>query len=88
MTKESKKYEIEHDRVNCIGCGACATVAPSFWTMNEDGKSDIVEGKKQSDESQKRDIDEKDLEINKEAADSCPVNVIHIIDKKTREKII
>ena len=83
-----KKYQIQHDRPNCIGCAACAAVAPDFWTMNEDGKSDIVGCKKRDDEWEELDIDEKDYDANKEAADSCPVNVIHIIKKDTGEKII
>ena len=83
-----KKYQIQHDRPNCIGCAACAAVAPDFWTMHEDGKSDIVGCKKRDDEWEELDIEEKDYQANKEAADSCPVNVIHIINKETKEKII
>lgn len=84
----AKKFQIQHDRPNCIGCAACAAVAPDFWTMSEDGKSDIVGCKKREDEWEELDIDEKDFNVNKEAADSCPVNVIHIINKETKEKII
>ena len=83
-----KKYQIQHDRPNCIGCAACAAVAPDFWTMHEDGKSDIVGSLKKEDETEELDIEEKDFAANKEAADSCPVNVIHIVNKKTGEKII
>lgn len=84
----AKKYQIQHDRPNCIGCAACAAVAPDFWVMSEDGKSDIVGCKKRDDEWEELDIEEKNYQVNKEAADSCPVNVIHIINKETREKII
>ena len=86
--QDSKKYTLMHDRPNCIGCAACAAVAPDFWTMHEDGKSDIVGCKKRDDEWEELDIEEKNYAENKEAADSCPVNVIHIMDKKTGEKII
>ena len=86
--KPAKKFRIEHDRPNCIGCAACAAVAPDFWTMSEDGKSDIVGSIKKDDEWEELDIDEKDFKENKEAADSCPVNVIHIKNKETGEKII
>jgi len=37
--------KIQHDRPNCIGCAACAAVAPEFWSMNEDGKSDLKNAK-------------------------------------------
>ena len=83
-----KKFQIFHDRPNCIGCAACAAVAPDFWSMNEDGKSDIIGSIKKDDETEELDIDEKNYNENKEAADSCPVNVIHIINKETKEKII
>lgn len=46
--------------------------------MNADGKSDVI----------KTDLDEEEYSANKAAADSCPVNVIHIINKDTNEKII
>ncbi len=86
--QSSKKFQIQHDRPNCIGCAACAAVAPDFWTMHEDGKSDIVGCRKRDDEWEELDIEEKDYQANKEAADSCPVNVIHIVNKETGEKII
>jgi ferredoxin len=86
--KDSKQYLLEHDRPNCIGCAACAAVAPDFWEMSEDGKSDIIGCKKRDDEWEELEISEKNFSENKEAAESCPVNVIHLKDKKTGEKII
>jgi len=56
--------------------------------MDDDGKSDIVNCKKREDGWEELNIEEKDFEINKEAAESCPVNVIHITNKETGEKII
>ena len=82
------KYLIEHDRPNCIGCGACAAVAPEFWEMNDDGKSDVKEGKKRADGWQEREIGGKEFEKNRQAAETCPVNVIHIKDKEKDKKII
>ena len=86
--ESSGAYALQHDRPNCIGCAACEAVAPEFWEMNEDGKSDIKGGKNRDDGWQKLDFEEKDLQINKDAADSCPVNVIHIVKKETGEKLI
>ena len=82
------KYILHHDRPNCIGCAACEAVAPNFWEMNSDGKSDIKNAKNVDNGWQQLEIEEKDFQANKEAADSCPVNVIHIIKKDTGEKII
>ena len=48
-----------------------------MWSMSdEDGKADC----------KKVEFDDLDLEM--ETAQSCPVNVIHIIDKETGEKLI
>ena len=82
------KCQIQHDRPNCIGCAACAAVAPDFWEMNDDGKSDIIGSKNREDGWEELDIEEKDFQLNKEAAEACPVNVIHLIDKETKKRII
>jgi ferredoxin len=86
-------YTIDHDRPNCIGCGACAAVNPDFWMMDPvDGKSDVkgAHQKKEGNEIVREtlDIDDAHFTKNKEAADCCPVNVIHLIDKKTGKKLI
>jgi len=81
------KFKIEHNRPECIGCGACAAVSPGFWEMVDDGKSSIKSAKKVGDKEEKE-IDEKDLATNKEAAESCPVNVISITNLDTKEKVI
>ena len=88
-----KKYKIVYKRNDCIGAGPCMAVAPDFWTLNEaqDGRADIVkekEPKKLENNDQEIIIDEKDLEVNMEAAEGCPVNVIHIYEVETGEKLI
>lgn len=83
-----KRYKLEHDRPNCIGCAACAAIAPDFWEMSEDGKSDIRNCTKREDGWEELEIEEKDHDLNKEAAEACPVNVIHLTDKKTGKKLI
>jgi len=67
-------YTIKHDREECIGCDSCAQMAPKYWEMNRDGKSDLLK----SDENQKIIETDEDFELNMETAYSCPVNVIHI----------
>ncbi len=84
------KYTITHDRPVCIGCAACEAVAPEFWTMNQDGKSDLKNAKtvKEGDivKDEILEIEEADFQSNKDAAEACPVNCIHI--NKDKEKII
>lgn len=83
----SKKFVLIHDRPNCIGCGACAAVAPKHWTMADDGKSDIIEGKDLENGHQEKEITDAEYEENFEAAETCPVNVIHL-KKENGEDII
>jgi len=71
-------YKIVHDRPGCIGCGSCAAVCPENWIMKPDGKSS----------PKKTAISEAEYKCNKDAADACPVNVIHIIEKESGKKII
>lgn len=84
-----KTYIIEYDREGCIGAAACVAVQDDQWELVADGKADLKDGKSENDNKiQRKEIDESELEKYKEAAESCPVTVIHIIDKETGEKII
>ena len=73
------KYKIEFDREGCIGALACCAVAQKFWIDDKDGKVDL-EGATFNQETGKWEliIDEEELEVNKEAAEVCPVDVIKI----------
>jgi ferredoxin len=81
------KYIIKYDRKNCIGAGVCAAVAPEHWVMAQDGKADLVGAKQVGDGQFELEIDEKDLEANKQAAEGCPATVIHVLNKETQQKI-
>ena len=78
VATDVEEYEIEYDRDGCIGAGSCAAVAKSNWSMADDGKADV----------RKRIITKAELQENLDAARSCPVNVIHIKNKKTGERLI
>lgn len=85
-------YKIEHDRPNCIACAACSIVAPEFWQMSpDDGKSDLINSKHTLEGKvivkEELQIEAIDFVKNKNAADICPVNVIHIV-RRDSEKII
>ena len=84
-----KKYRIELDREGCIGAAACVAVDPENWEIVEDGKVDL-KGSKQDPKTKffLKDIDESELHKWKEAAESCPVSVIHIVDLETGKRII
>jgi ferredoxin len=82
-------YQIVFDRPNCIACKACEVIAPEHWKISaEDGKSEVVGGSKTADGKMTRDIDDAALEANLNAAQSCPVNVIHLVNKANNEQVI
>lgn len=71
-------YKIVHEPEKCIACGACWMQAPEFWEQGSDGKSKLKKGKKVEDKYE-REIEEKDVAENKEVAENCPVNIIHVV---------
>jgi len=87
---DKKTYTIEYDRSGCIGAAACVAVDDNTWQIEDDGKASMqqknVKGKGTN--LEKRKITEDELELTLEAARSCPVNVIHIIDDETGERLI
>jgi ferredoxin len=68
--------KIIHQRKKCLGCGACAAICPKFFEINErDGLAALKNSKKVGEDFE--------LEINKidcikEAAETCPVQIIKI----------
>ena len=72
------KYRIIYDRSGCIGAASCAAAAPQNWIMADDGKADLVT----------KEITEAELQENMDAAESCPVMVIHIENIETGERLI
>ena len=67
------KYKITQNQKECIGCGACTAVCPKFWKLNNEGKAGLINSK-----NNELIIEEKDLKCNKEAAESCPIEIIKI----------
>ncbi|MCH5206231.1 MAG: ferredoxin [Oscillospiraceae bacterium] len=57
--------KVDIDRDGCIGCGVCVDVCPDVFRLADDGLSEVIA---------KPDGFEDAVE---EAADSCPVEVIH-----------
>ena len=74
------KFKITLEREGCIGCGVCASIAPDFFKMNTDGKSDLKGGKKGV-------LELDDYDNILDAAETCPVNVIHVFDNQSKKKL-
>jgi ferredoxin len=73
-----KQYKVIFDRETCIGALACNAVAPDVWELADDGKVDLKGGTKREDGKWELIIDESQLNLNKEAAESCPVYAVVI----------
>lgn len=50
---------------SCIGCGACTSVAPDVFELNDEGLASVIGD---------------DLDTAKEAAECCPVEAIEVED--------
>lgn len=85
--EEKKDYMIKYDRPNCIGAGVCAAVAPDHWEMDADGKANLLDSKKLDNEIFEKQINEDQLDVNKQAAEGCPVQVIKMFNNKTNEEV-
>lgn len=80
------KYTIQHFKEQCISCGACAAITPDFWEMDEDGLAELKGSVRKGDHAE-LDIDTEEARaMNQEAADVCPVNIIHVKEKKDENK--
>lgn len=55
------------DRDGCTGCGVCEDICPDVFRMDDDGLAEAY-----------GDVTEDNLDEAKDAADSCPVEVITI----------
>ena len=56
------------DKNTCIGCGACAAIAPDIFEMGDDTKAEAKKADVSGDEEAKA----------KDGSESCPVNAIKL----------
>lgn len=81
-----KPYTVVYDREHCIGALACCAVHPDRWLLDDEGKATLRGATQENNNAlQKLDIDESELELQKQAAEVCPVRVIWI--EKNKKKI-
>ncbi|MBI4151915.1 ferredoxin [Candidatus Woesearchaeota archaeon] len=79
-----EKMKVVHFKKDCISCGACAAIAPQYWEMDEEGLSTLKGSVKVDDHYELEIETEEARAANQEAAEVCPVNIIHV--KKKEEK--
>jgi len=68
--------KVIHQRDKCIGCGTCVAVCPAFWQMGDDGKASLKDAKDVG--NGKFELACEDCGCCKEAASSCPVQIITV----------
>lgn len=54
------------DKEKCIGCGACASIAPNTFKIGDDGKSEVINETGDTGDA------------IKQAIDACPVQAISL----------
>jgi len=81
------RYRVVYERVGCIGAAVCVAVYPKRLELDADGKANLLGSVKNGDVFE-LELNDGELSEMKQAAEGCPVNVIHIINLETGEKII
>ena len=65
------------EREKCIGCGSCQALCPKYFELADDGKA-VIKNAKRDAKTGNDELETNKTECAQEAADSCPVQCIHI----------
>jgi len=73
--------KIIQNRDGCIGCGTCVALCPKFWEIDDvEVKANLKDAKKNEETGEyELEIEEAEIGCNKDAVESCPVQVIRIV---------
>ncbi len=71
------KYKIVLEREECTGCESCVSSCPDSFEMADDGLAHL-KGSTQVGSNEELATD--DSACNKDAAEACPVNIIHVFE--------
>lgn len=80
------KIKIIYDRSVCIGAAACAAMDPKYFEIDAEGKA-ILKGSVK-DKDGKDVLEIQDNDDTYQAAESCPVRAIKLINLETGEELI
>ena len=64
----------------CIGCGACTAIASDFFTIGDDGLAETIASYAEE-ETKTKMVDDNNKDDVIDAAESCPVGAIEIIEE-------
>lgn len=70
---DSKIKSVEVDHNLCIGSASCVVIAPGVFNLDDEGKAIVLT------------LNGTDDETIIEAAKSCPVNAIIVVDKEGKQ---
>ena len=71
--------KVSIDRNDCISCANCWTICPDFFEQNSDDSfSQVIEMYRVRGNIAEGEAPQKIEGVVKEAADSCPVQIIHV----------
>ena len=62
----------------CIGCGACASICPDVFELNDEGLSEVKVEEENKEKEEFVSVKEELQDEVRDAADSCPTGAIEI----------
>ena len=71
------KFKVVLEREECIACESCVETCPDTFEMADDGLAH-VKGSTRVGSNDELEMD--DMGCSKEAAEVCPVNIIHVFE--------
>jgi ferredoxin len=71
------KFKVELIRKECTACESCVEGCPDYFEMADDALVNL-KGSKKAGDNEELEVDT--LGCIKDAADACPVNIIHIYE--------
>ena len=77
-------FLIIHERSECTGCRSCHDLDPERWHMKRDGTSHLLGSSRNEEYEEILYCPPETFERSLEVAQSCPVNVIHIVRDNKR----
>lgn len=78
-----RKVKIILNRSGCIGCGSCTAIAPNFFRLGDDGKSELLGSHIESKNGRQKletEVSQEELRSLKDASQACPVQIIEVVE--------
>lgn len=82
---ETKKFKANVLRDVCIGAGSCAIISPKVFKCDQEKKAIILEQGEQADKDGFVEITQDTLQNVLNAAQSCPVLAILVLDENGKQ---